>query len=122
MNEDIIGNEGINSIHYLKGTRVNLQNAPSINNFTSFGKIKRHFKNRNKKKRIDIFACNPDLTLSPKNTSDTFHNDEEYSNMLGNNNNPTQPSSNFVDNTLTVEKNASPDTSNDYLINNKNHI
>ena len=72
INEDITSNEGLYPIHYLTGNGVKLHEARNINILVNYRQIMSVFRNKHKKKRLDVFVNNPDLTLTPKSTTRVF--------------------------------------------------
>ena len=74
INEDISTNDRLYPIHYLTGHGVKLNDARNVNYLVNFNRISAMFRNKRKKKRLDVFVNNPDVILTPKSSNNIAGN------------------------------------------------
>ena len=90
VNEDITMNDTLHLIYYLTRNGVKLLDACNISIFINFKKLHSIFRNKNKKRRLDIIVSNLDLILIPKLSMNMRHHEMETSydadNIVNNNN------------------------------------
>ena len=84
VNEDITTSNALHPIYYLTRNGVKLQDARNINNFINFGKLHSIFRNKNKKRRLDVFANSLGLILIPKLSMNMRHHETETSHDVDN--------------------------------------